>query len=413
MADKLENIFDECLDRISRGESIESCLHSYPQEAAYLEPLLRTAMGFSWRASAIQPRPQFKAQARAQIRFQAAQLYATQVRQPQRTGLFTWQRAWAVALTAIVVLVLTAASTVAASAEALPDQPLYPVKLATEQVKVAFAVSDEKKAEVYSQLAETRAMEIATLAQQGKTEQIVATTDRLANNLEKADIAIARVERAAAQASPQPTATTGGTAATPAPPQPTTATGETQTAPSAVKAAEPSKAEATRVKKIEQLNQAMVKHNERSLAVLQKALDQAPPQAKPALQRAIQTVSEKGIRKPPYKSSTEGQNQEQEQEQEQEQNQNQGTVHKPDQSQNQVPGQTTSNQTQSQNPAQVQDQTQNQGTTQNPDQSSDKNTQTNYDKPQPTTVLPNQSQLPLPPPIQQAPKPTVLPSPSK
>lgn len=367
MADKLENIFNECLDRISQGESIESCLRSYPKEAAQLEPLLRTAMGFSCRVSATRPRPEFKVQARAQLRFQAAQLDTTQAKQPQRTGFFTWQRAWAVALATVLICVLTGAGTVAASADALPDQPLYQVKLATEQVKVAFAVSDEKKAEVYSQLAETRAMEIAAMAQQGKTELVVDTTDRLANNLEKADSAIARLEEATAQAAAsattQPTATTtpmptpsqAPTQPTPMPtptptsiptstPTSTTATGETaapattQTTPSAVKTPEPSKAEATKARKVEQLNQEIAKHNERSLAALEKALDQAPSQAKPALQRAIQTVSEKSSRKPAHKPSTEGQNQ--------------------------VPSATTSNQTQPQDPTPIQDQTHKPGLTQ-------------------------------------------------
>ena len=63
MAKKLENIFNECLERILQGESLESCLASYPKEAAQLEPLLRTALGFSWRASSVQARPEFKARA--------------------------------------------------------------------------------------------------------------------------------------------------------------------------------------------------------------------------------------------------------------------------------------------------------------------------------------------------------------
>lgn len=360
MADKLENIFNECLDRISQGESIESCLSSYPKEAAQLEPLLRTAMGFSWRVSAIRPRPEFKVQTRAQLRFQAVQLDTIQAKQPQHTGFFTWQRAWAVALTTVLICVLTGAGTVAASADALPDQPLYQVKLAAEQVKVAFAVSDEKKAEVYSQLAETRAMEIAAMAQQGKTELVVATTDRLANNLEKADSAIARLEEATAQAAasattqptapttPMPTPTQAPTQPTPMPtstptPTPTTAAGETaappttQTTPSAVNAP-PSKVKTAEARKVEQLNQEIAKNNEKSLAALEKALDQAPSQAKPALQRAIQTISEKGSRKPANQPSTEGQNQ--------------------------VPSPTTSNQTQPQNLPPIQDQTHKPGLTQ-------------------------------------------------
>jgi hypothetical protein len=38
-----EKILDECLDRVNRGESIETCLKDYPEQANELEPLLRAA----------------------------------------------------------------------------------------------------------------------------------------------------------------------------------------------------------------------------------------------------------------------------------------------------------------------------------------------------------------------------------
>ncbi len=39
-------ILDECLDRIKRGESIESCLAKYPELASDLKPMLESAAGF-------------------------------------------------------------------------------------------------------------------------------------------------------------------------------------------------------------------------------------------------------------------------------------------------------------------------------------------------------------------------------
>lgn len=86
MARKLEEIFNECYERILQGESFESCLMRYPEYAAELEPLLRTALGFTWRASSIQPRPEFKYWARA--RLQGAQTYAKQQKPPEKAGAF-------------------------------------------------------------------------------------------------------------------------------------------------------------------------------------------------------------------------------------------------------------------------------------------------------------------------------------
>ena len=66
---EFENILNECLDRLMQGEDIESCLTRYPEHAAELEPLLKTAL--ETRAVAdIKPRPEFREQ--AGIEFQKA-----------------------------------------------------------------------------------------------------------------------------------------------------------------------------------------------------------------------------------------------------------------------------------------------------------------------------------------------------
>ena len=268
MAKNLENIFNECLERMFQGESIDSCLGSYPEEAAELEPLLRTAMGFSWRASSLQPRPEFKAQTR--LRLQGAQTYATQPRQPQRHGFLAWQRGWAFALTAALIVLLSGTGTVAASSNALPDETLYPVKLATEQVKVAFTFSDAGKAELHSQLAEDRAMEIAAMAHKGKSEQVVVTTERLAKHLEKANSAIMKVAIPQAEA-----------------PQLMAIPKEATTSPQSGKGG--AALDMAEVREVKQLKESVV-------AILENALEDTPEQAKQALHQAIK-VSEKSYKK--------------------------------------------------------------------------------------------------------------------
>jgi hypothetical protein len=270
MAKKLENIFNECLERMARGESIEGCLQSYPKEAAELEPLLRTALGFSWRASALQPRPEFKA--RARLRFQGAQLCAGEQKQPERPGFFAWQRGWAFALTAVLVILFTGAGTAAASSDALPDEPLYPVKLATERVRLAFTFSDASQARLHAQLAENRALEIAAMARQGKAEQVSIVTERLAEHLEEANYAIQKVEK-----------TTGGAPQLAVTPQ------EAARAPELVAVPDSEEAEGGNAQELKEFVEASASKN---LAVLEDALEQAPEQTKPALQRAIEIVSE-------------------------------------------------------------------------------------------------------------------------
>ena len=53
-----DNILNECVERLLRGETVEQCLESYPEHAVELEPLLRTVLVVN-RAADIRPDPGF------------------------------------------------------------------------------------------------------------------------------------------------------------------------------------------------------------------------------------------------------------------------------------------------------------------------------------------------------------------
>ena len=173
---ELDNILDECLERmLTRGETIEQCLASYPEQAAELEPLLQTAL-FTREALAIKPRPEFRDRARYQLR---AALREMEEKKERRFSLFSWQPRWATAVISVLILLLASSGTVAASGNSMPDEPLYPVKMAAERVQVAFTFSDFGKAELYARLADKRVTEIIKMADKGKAEQ----ADRIATKL--------------------------------------------------------------------------------------------------------------------------------------------------------------------------------------------------------------------------------------
>ncbi len=295
MARKLDDIFNECYERIRSGESLKSCLKRYPEHAAELESLLRTTFDIGRRASYIQPRPEFKHW--AQVRLEGAQRYAKQQRQTERPSLFSWRRSWAVAVAAILVLLLTGGSTVAASSDALPDEPLYPVKLATEQVRLAFAISDTSKAELHTKLAENRALEIETMADQGKTEYAVSAAEKLANQLEQANFAMAKAESVRGEAAPAT-----------APPE-TTVTEPVPSAPPSQPEGQPTPPTVTTqdkgvTAKTEYFKKSLERSTSKSLTALENALEKAPPQAKPNLQRAINIISESRQGKPSQEPGT-------------------------------------------------------------------------------------------------------------
>ena len=63
MPKSFDEIFDECVDRINRGERLEDCLASYPEHARDLEPLLQ-AMLDTQEAYSFTPSPAAKRAAR-------------------------------------------------------------------------------------------------------------------------------------------------------------------------------------------------------------------------------------------------------------------------------------------------------------------------------------------------------------
>ncbi len=174
---EFENILDECLDRLDRGETLEQCLQSYPEQAAQLEPLLQMAQAVR-KASAILPRSEFKARARYEFH-SAFQAEATKKRQ----SLFSLRPRWAVALMVVSILLLVGGGTAVAASNSMPDSSLYPVKLAAEQVQLTLTPSNTGKARLCAVLTDRRVAEIICMASRGDARRIELVTQRLDERL--------------------------------------------------------------------------------------------------------------------------------------------------------------------------------------------------------------------------------------
>jgi hypothetical protein len=190
MKDKeLDNILDECLERIVLGgETLEQCLERYPEQADELKPLLETVLAVK-EASAVEPRPDFKARARYQFRSALGEKAA-----PKRRPFFGWLPRWATALSIVLVVLLAGGGTVVAAANSMPDSILYPVKLATEEVRLAFTPSQLGKARLCSGFADERVAEIVYMAEKGDAEWVEATTERLDDRLETLAVLVSELE---------------------------------------------------------------------------------------------------------------------------------------------------------------------------------------------------------------------------
>ena len=309
---EFDNILDECLERLISGEAIEACLAGYPEYAAELEPLLRTAED-ARKAAAIKPRAEFRD--RAAYEFQAA----IREMEPQRSpGFFGWFPRWATVVAAVVVVVLLAGTgTVAASTNSLPDEPLYQVKLASEAVRLVFTPSALGKAELYAKFADERVEEIIRMADKGKVKQVEKATERMNNHL----IAMANlVVPGGGEAAPAPMAAEEAPVPVPAPrsaPEPEGPQMQMKAPPPEIEVT-PEAAEEAPVlaeprapgpredagraadrgredKDVEPDNQARFRMNVSEQAMeniqeLQDLLERAPESLKPALRRALEVA---------------------------------------------------------------------------------------------------------------------------
>ncbi len=175
-----EDILNECLEALMRGESEQDCLARYPEQAEELRPLLRT-MVTARQACQVTPRPEFRARARYEFRAAVADACAKQTRRG-----FRWNWRWSTAIPLAMALMLASGGGVlAASNSSLPGQPLYGVKLAVEQVQVTLAPTPEGKMKVYAAQADRRVNEVVALANSGDNARVGEATLRLDDTLNK------------------------------------------------------------------------------------------------------------------------------------------------------------------------------------------------------------------------------------
>ena len=267
MAQNMEDILDNCLERMFKGESIKDCLKAYPKQAPELEPLLKTSFVVMQKSAAIQPDHEFKARAHSQLQ---EMLHAKREKVERRAAVPIWRRKWALAMTAILGFLLIGVGTVAASANAFPDRPLYPVKLATERVRMRLAFSDVGKAKLHIQFAQRRTVEMAEMAHQGKGDKTFLLAEKAASHIDQLE-KILEGEKTWQAKGPRVLAPSP-------PPAPSTSEGTEGYG----RTGKGDKGELTTM-----LSQSRA----RNLDKLQAALDKAPEELKPSLEQAIKNVA--------------------------------------------------------------------------------------------------------------------------
>jgi len=166
MKEDLDNVLDERLTQLFAGDKeAEESLTQHPDDLPELEPLLRLAREIKALPC---PEPHPRALRATQTRVREAAILKKE--EARRGGLFPgWlagQRvslAFTQVLAVIIAVGLIGFGTVAASADSLPHNPLYPVKRTTERVQLLLTFSPGGKAQLHLSFAERRLNEIMGL----------------------------------------------------------------------------------------------------------------------------------------------------------------------------------------------------------------------------------------------------------
>ncbi len=173
MRNQMEEILDVCLRKIEEGIPVDEALEEYSEYREELRELLTIA-----RDIENAPLPLLREEAvasclakvRDSLQLQKKPVWRARLPRLQWPRLFYFPSpAWAKALASVVMAILISWGAVNLSADSLPGEPLYPIKLATEEVRCFLIIEPEGKAKLRLAYSEERVQELVKyLDQEGE-----------------------------------------------------------------------------------------------------------------------------------------------------------------------------------------------------------------------------------------------------
>ena len=172
-----EEAFSEAVELLRTGGSIDAFLKEHPEQASELAPLLDTVTSVRARRAVPARPPEIAAASRERFMAAAQRTVVAPSRKP--LGFFAgWAAlfggsagsrrvsyAMAALLAVVLLFGLSTTGVITAAASALPGEPLYQVKLASEQVQLLLARDDSARQAVERAIANRRIQEAQTITQ--------------------------------------------------------------------------------------------------------------------------------------------------------------------------------------------------------------------------------------------------------
>lgn len=161
----LQDRLAECLEIIENGEDLDIALDRFPGWKAELRPLVETAVALH-RVAPSPPPENFRANLRYRL--------VNEAKKPKTRWSLRWNWRSMVlrSVTVLVALCILGTGTMVASADSLPDSPLFSFKLAGEQAQVRLTLNRAQRQRLRVFLVEKRMNEVAAmLRSQGRLNE--------------------------------------------------------------------------------------------------------------------------------------------------------------------------------------------------------------------------------------------------
>ncbi len=186
---ELDDILDDCLERLARGEGVAECVGRYPEHAEELAPLLEVAANTMQVASSVSYTLQAKERGLNRLTSALAQRGASRDRR------FLWL-AWRPSVVRPLVLGIVAAlfatgtafGTAMASSDSVPGDTLYWVKTKREQISLMLPRSDMDRAHLQIRLARVRGQEMSRLVARHRLPEAELVADRMKRHLNESAV---------------------------------------------------------------------------------------------------------------------------------------------------------------------------------------------------------------------------------
>jgi hypothetical protein len=187
MKNRIDEILDKLIEEMRKGRSVDDCLREYGEYAGELRPLLELCEQISTL-----PRPEPDSDKVAATTSKARAIWVERGHRKWLAlrDMITFRPILVRVLAIIVIVLLATMTTVTLSANSLPGDTLYSVKLLTERVRYLLTFDAEGKARLHLMFADRRTNEFSCLCALG----IPVDKELLSSMLSETDQAIGQIE---------------------------------------------------------------------------------------------------------------------------------------------------------------------------------------------------------------------------